>query len=272
MKHKLSKKVIAIILAVAVLIPSSIVVANAIDPSECSHSDTKWITVTEPDCSAETNGLAQKICNDCGTVLDEDVLNWEYSHDFSGKVWDVSPTCTVKGEYHEKCTKCGNSDGTHSRGCSRCQYVETANCTYTATVTAPTCTEGGYTTYVCDVCGYTYVDDFTDALGHDWGEWKDDENGESHTRTCARCGETETDSHDFTCWQYNKDGKVLKNGTKSRYCTICGCVETDVAHHTSLVCRIFYPLLHWVDEIIGKTFFIASLKWFLPFLNLKIEI
>ena len=38
---------------------------------------------------------------------------------------------------------------------------------YTAVVTEPTCTEGGYTTYTCE-CGDSYVDDYTDALGHDW--------------------------------------------------------------------------------------------------------
>ena len=38
---------------------------------------------------------------------------------------------------------------------------------YTAVVTAPTCTEPGYTTYTCG-CGDTYVADETPALGHDW--------------------------------------------------------------------------------------------------------
>ena len=36
---------------------------------------------------------------------------------------------------------------------------------YTAVVTAPTCTEGGYTTYTC-ACGHSYVADETAALGH----------------------------------------------------------------------------------------------------------
>ena len=38
---------------------------------------------------------------------------------------------------------------------------------YTAVVTEPTCTEGGYTTYTCS-CGDSYVADETPALGHDW--------------------------------------------------------------------------------------------------------
>ncbi|MBQ6430709.1 MAG: S-layer homology domain-containing protein [Oscillospiraceae bacterium] len=37
---------------------------------------------------------------------------------------------------------------------------------YAAAVTAPTCTEQGYTTYTCSKCGDTYVGDYVDALGH----------------------------------------------------------------------------------------------------------
>ena len=36
---------------------------------------------------------------------------------------------------------------------------------YAPSVTAPTCTEQGYTTYTC-ACGDSYVDDYVDALGH----------------------------------------------------------------------------------------------------------
>lgn len=38
---------------------------------------------------------------------------------------------------------------------------------YEAVVTEPTCTEGGYTTYICE-CGDSYVADYTDPLGHDF--------------------------------------------------------------------------------------------------------
>ena len=49
---------------------------------------------------------------------------------------------------------------------------------YEAVVTAPTCTEGGYTTYTCE-CGDSYIADETEALGHDW-----------KGTSCGRCGET----------------------------------------------------------------------------------
>ncbi len=35
-------------------------------------------------------------------------------------------------------------------------------------VKAPTCTEGGYTTYICSRCGYSYTSDEISALGHDY--------------------------------------------------------------------------------------------------------
>ena len=43
---------------------------------------------------------------------------------------------------------------------------------YTTEVTAPTCTERGYTTYTCD-CGETYVDDYVNAAGHSYGSSHD---------------------------------------------------------------------------------------------------
>ena len=69
---------------------------------------------------------------------------------------------------------------------------------YTATVTAPTCTEKGYTTHTC-ACGDSYVDTYTDALGHAWDNGKvtkqptEAETGVK-TVTCTRCGETKTET------------------------------------------------------------------------------
>ena len=43
--------------------------------------------------------------------------------------------------------------------------VEEHTHAYESVVTAPTCTEKGYTTYTC-ACGDSYVDDYVDATGH----------------------------------------------------------------------------------------------------------
>jgi hypothetical protein len=42
---------------------------------------------------------------------------------------------------------------------------------YNAVVTAPTCTEGGYTTHTCTRCGDSYTDSETSATGHTPGDW-----------------------------------------------------------------------------------------------------
>ena len=55
-----------------------------------------------------------------------------------------------------------------------------ANHAYTATVTAPTCTDDGFTTYACSSCGDSYTRDIVAALGHQLGE-----NG-----VCVNGGET----------------------------------------------------------------------------------
>ena len=68
---------------------------------------------------------------------------------------------------------------------------------YKDVVTAPTCTAKGYTTHTC-ACGDSYVDTYTDALGHAWDNGKvtkeptETETGVK-TFTCTRCGETKTE-------------------------------------------------------------------------------
>ena len=76
---------------------------------------------------------------------------------------------------------------------------------YESVVTDPTCTEQGYTTYTC-ACGDSYVDDYVDALGHDYVDG-----------TCTRCGEADPDYvpeaevvatgwSGYTIWTLTDDG------------------------------------------------------------------
>ena len=69
---------------------------------------------------------------------------------------------------------------------------------YTAVVTAPSCTEGGYTTYTCS-CGDSYTANETAALGHLWGDWVVTTPAQIgvagvETRVCSRCEASETRS------------------------------------------------------------------------------
>lgn len=70
--------------------------------------------------------------------------------------------------------------------------------TYSEHVVLPTCTERGYTTHTCE-CGDSYVDSYTDALGHAWDNGvvtkqpTETENG-IRTLTCIRCDATKTET------------------------------------------------------------------------------
>jgi len=62
---------------------------------------------------------------------------------------------------------------------------------YTSSVTAPTCTTAGFTTYTCD-CGESYVDNLVDALGHNYVQ-------SGNVYTCSRCGDSYTGhEHSYT--------------------------------------------------------------------------
>ena len=80
----------------------------------------------------------------------------------------------------------------------RCNRATAHEHSYTAVVTAPTCTAKGYTTHTC-ACGDSYVDTYVDALGHAWDggtvtkQPTATETG-IKTYTCTRCSATKTET------------------------------------------------------------------------------
>ena len=115
---------------------------------------------------------------------------------------DTSVSVTIKRrELH--CNVTVESRNTKYANYSSSSYatfkcVEAHEHSYTAVVTAPTCTAKGYTTHTCS-CGDSYVDTYVDALGHAWDNGKvtkeptETETGVK-TFTCTRCGETRTET------------------------------------------------------------------------------
>ena len=115
---------------------------------------------------------------------------------------DTSVSVTIKRrELH--CNVTVESRNTKYANYSSSSYatfrcVEAHEHSYTAVVTPPTCTAKGYTTHTC-ACGDSYVDTYTDALGHAWDSGKvtkqptETETG-IRTFTCTRCGETKTET------------------------------------------------------------------------------
>ena len=99
---------------------------------------------------------------------------------------------------------------------------------YESVETEPTCTEQGYTTHTCKICGRTYTDSYTDALGHNFGEWVTDVKptckAEGHQyRICDRCGEKEEQSIPISSVHVDvgEDGQCDVCG-KTGVCSFCG--------------------------------------------------
>ena len=105
---------------------------------------------------------------------------------------------------------------------------------YKDVVTAPTCTEKGYTTHTC-ACGKSYVDTYTDALGHAWDNGKvtkeptETETGVK-TFTCTRCGETKTEVIPALSHEHNYNAVVTApTCTEKGYTThTCACGDSYV--------------------------------------------
>ena len=105
---------------------------------------------------------------------------------------------------------------------------------YKAVVTAPTCTEKGYTTHTC-ACGDSYVDTYVDALGHAWDSGKvtkeptETETGVK-TFTCTRCGETKTETIPKLTHEHSyKDVVTAPTCTAKGYTThTCACGDSYV--------------------------------------------
>ena len=117
--------------------------------------------------------------------------NWVkdvHVHDFTVSSV-VEPTCTVNGLRIYVC-ECGET---------YTEAIPALGHDYDAVVIAPTCTAEGYTAYTCSRCGDVYYEDYTEALGHDFGAWEETlapttaTEGEEQ-RVCSRCGAVETRS------------------------------------------------------------------------------
>ena len=100
--------------------------------------------------------------------------------------------------------------------------------TFISKVTNPTYENGGFTTYTCSQCGYSYIDDETDKLEHNYSnEWSFDEN--SHWHTCIDEGfeelKKDTASHSFTSTVTNPTFE--EEGYTTFTCSVCGYSYTD---------------------------------------------
>ena len=169
-------------------------------------------TVTPSTCTVK--GSIVTACTVCGSVTHyaESELA---AHDFTAVT--VNASCTEPGYTEYTCKACAHvcrDDYTEALGhlystdaecidrkCIRegCIHTEPASAEhdFAATAVSATCTEPGYTEYICKACRYYYRDDYVDALGHLYAT-----DAECTDRECIREGCTHTEAasaeHSFT--------------------------------------------------------------------------
>ena len=206
------------------------------------------VVVTNPNCTEQ--GYTTHTCSRCEDTYVDSYVD-ALGHDYTEWYTTAVPNCTETGMEQRDCNRCdhyethvldayGHSyeatvtpptcteDGYTTYVCSVCDdtyvddYVDALGHSYEATVTPPTCTEGGYTTYVCNVCDDAYVDDYVDALGHSYGEWY-----QTLAPNCIEYGQMRHDCGRCNHFETQDilplytDGHSFENGL----CTICGLEE-----------------------------------------------
>ncbi len=223
------------------------------------HSFSGWIQIYAPDCTQA--GKEQRSCSVCGLIENRELS--ALGHNYQTIV--TAPTCTEKGFTTHTCSRCGDSyvdtyvnasghsfgswtqtkaptctvAGTEIRVChcghQETQVIAALGHAYQKAVTAPTCTEKGYTTYTCSHCSDSYVDSYVDALGHNYVDVITPPTAEQQgytTHTCTLCAESYIDSytdviaHTFGEWVTVQAASCAAKGHEERTCSVCGKKES----------------------------------------------
>ncbi len=154
----------------------------------------------------------------------------------------VSATCTEDGSY-DLVVRCEVCQTKLSRETVTTPAIDHD---YVASVTEPTCTEQGYTTYTCSRGDASYKDDLVPALDHNFVEYKSNNDAtctEDGTMTskCTRCDATDTvteeDSklgHTFTNYVSNNNAACETNCTETAKCDRCDETDTREIEGTAL--------------------------------------
>ena len=217
--------------------------------SRCNETETRVVPAkghtegeptvenrVEPTCT-EAGGYDTVVyCSVCGAELSREHTEIPaLGHDWSEWMVTTPATCTEKGVETRTCSRCDVSET---------REIEALGHTPAEAVkeneTAATCTEaGGYDMVIyCSVCNEELSRVHTDlpALGHEWGEWAETTPATCtadgvETRTCSRCGETETraiDALGHTPADAVKENDVAATCTEAGgydlviYCSVCG--------------------------------------------------
>ena len=205
---------------------------------ELGHDWGEWIIISEP--TNEEEGLERRVCSHDETHVEERAIP-VHSHNETTLEFVAAKdsTCTEVGNIaYYVCKECGKyfADVNGQKLLTAESIVTPAlGHDYQAVVTAPTCTERGYTTHTCSHCNDSYIDAYVDALGHDYQDIVTaptcTERGFT-THTCSRCGDSFIDTyvdalgHNFGEWVVIKEAQVGVKGEEAHTCSLCGETET----------------------------------------------
>lgn len=179
----------------------------------------------------------------------------EHVHSFGNPVV-TAPNCTEQGFTTRTC-KCGETTTDtyvdalgheYKNGvCSRCGEREAHTHDFVETVTAPTCTEQGYTTYICS-CGETYTKNYVSALGHKTAlcnavEPTCTEAGYTGDEVCTVCGEVISQGETIPA-----TGHHFKGNT----CPDCGETRSTADTVRAWFQESFNNMKNFFDKIFGR--------------------
>ncbi len=220
----------------------------------CTAGHTELTAPAEP-ATCEATGLTEgKYCSVCGEVIVKQTVVSSLGHDLSDWQITKSATCTEEGRQEKICQR------------SSCSYSETQSLpvidhNHKVTVTEPTCTEKGYTSYTC-ACGDSYTDTLVDELGHDMGAWQT-----AKEATCAEDGILEKVCQRSNC-AYSEVQTIPATGEHTytndtdTSCNVCGFKRT-VKQETVPVYRLYNPYTqeHLLTSTVEEKDLLLSVGW-----------
>ena len=151
------------------------------------------------------------------------------------KTDERAPTCLEGGNItYWLCSDCGcyfSDEGALEQIEQADIYVPATDHDYMTRKTEATCTQKGYTEYICKNCAHSFIGEhsYTDPLGHSFGEWEEltaatCSHGGELCRRCIRCEYTEFDTtpqltHTYT--QTIEPSTCTQQGYYVYTCTLC---------------------------------------------------
>ena len=233
-----------------------------------THAHNYEVVVTSPTCTEQ--GYTTYTCH-CGDSYISDYVDaLGHNHE----VIITSPTCTEQGyttytcscgdsyvsdyvdalghtevideKAEPTCTTNGLTEGKHCSVCNEVlvkqEVVEALGHNYKAIITAPTCTEQGYTTYICH-CGDSYISNYVNALGHNVVI------DEKVAPTCTTNGLTEG-KHCSVCNEVLVKQNIIK-ATGHDYTTVVTKPKCQERGYTTYTCHCGYSYISDYVSFLG---------------------